>query len=102
MARIGQAEFGYPVVVGTVVRDLASRGVSLSRRTRPSNGAGYATGSAGIVGSGAALHTANSCSVVATGSTDRAVSGFAGRAGSGGVYFSRTGGRGGPLGAGKS
>src|SRR5580658_2905570 len=102
MARIGQAEFGFPVVVGTVVRNLASGGISLSRRTRPGAGTGYATGSGGVIGSGSALHTANSCSVAATGSTNRAVSGFARGADSGGVYVSRTGGRGRPLGAGES
>ena len=46
--RIGQAEFGFPVVVGTVVRDLASRGCGPIKTPRPSPGAGYATGAAGI------------------------------------------------------
>src|SRR5208283_1652303 len=77
-ASIGQADIGFPVVVGPVVRDLASEAVGLSRRASP--GAGRA---------GAAIRATDSRAVAAVGSADCAVSGFAGGAGPGGGHVSR-------------
>src|SRR5208283_582930 len=81
---IGQADSGFPVVVGSIVRELASEAVGLSRRASP--GAGRA---------GAAIRGTDSRAVAAVGSADCAVSGFAGGTdpGSGDVSRASRGGR---------
>src|SRR6266849_5544334 len=65
-ASLGQAAFGFPVAVGSVVRGLASEPVGPTRRARP--GAGLA---------GSTIHSADSRAIGAVGSADCAVSRFA-------------------------
>src|SRR5450432_3974212 len=88
---IGQAGFGFPFAVDTLVRDLAPEPVSPARRTDPGAGSPEAR-----------IHTAESRAVAAVGGAHRFVPRFAGGSNPDGFHVSRTSRRSRQVGAGTS